>query len=189
MAFMQIASSAGSTDRPQAARGREDPAGHAAEHIRQVAVRKRDRGRRERSRGSLPGCKCRWARPTLSRSPAACSGLMYRVSRSRNRAGSSTRRSANSGDDAVSSFLAVIAADPLGEPPIDDERLSERAEHDVFGLEVAVDDPAAVGVRDGIAGVDDTSARADGTPARGLRRAGAASCWWNRSIAARSVSP
>ena len=39
----------------------------------------------------------------------------------------------------------------LGQSPIDDERLAELAEHDVFGLEVAVDHALAVGVGDGLA--------------------------------------
>ena len=46
-------------------------------------------------------------------------------------------------------------AEDLGDPPVDDQGLAERAEHDVRGLEVAVDDPPAVGVGDRVAGVDD----------------------------------
>ena len=46
-----------------------------------------------------------------------------------------------------------VLADGLGQPPIDDQRLAVLAEHDVARLEVAVQDPAAVGIGDRIADV------------------------------------
>src|SRR5262249_55186325 len=42
----------------------------------------------------------------------------------------------------------------LGNAPIDYQRLSKPAEHDVLRLQVAMNDAAAMGVRNGIAGVD-----------------------------------
>ena len=43
----------------------------------------------------------------------------------------------------------------LGQAPVDDQGLAEGAEHDVRGLEVAVDHPPAVGVGDRVADVDE----------------------------------
>ena len=45
-------------------------------------------------------------------------------------------------------------ADLLGQAPIDDQRLAEFAEHDVARLQIAVHDPAAMGIFDRVANVD-----------------------------------
>ena len=86
--------------------------------------------------------------------------------------------------------LALGIGQRLGDPPIDDERLAEPAEHDVLGLQVAMDDAAAVRVGDRVAGVDDAAQQ----PAErdlalgGLARAHLSGPW-NRSIACLRVSP
>ena len=41
-------------------------------------------------------------------------------------------------------------ADQLGQPPVEDDDLAEVAQDHVLPLEVAVDDPARVGVGDGV---------------------------------------
>ena len=43
------------------------------------------------------------------------------------------------------------AAEHAGEAPVDDLHLAEGADHDVAGLEVAVDDAAVMGIADGLA--------------------------------------
>ena len=50
---------------------------------------------------------------------------------------------------------ALLAADRLGQAPVDDQGLAEGAEHDVARLEVPVEDAPAVRVGDGVADVDE----------------------------------
>ena len=46
-------------------------------------------------------------------------------------------------------------ADDLGEAPVDHQRLAERAQEDVAGLQIAVDHAPAVGIGDGVADGDE----------------------------------
>jgi hypothetical protein len=48
----------------------------------------------------------------------------------------------------------IRTADCLGQPPIDEERFAVLAEHDVAGLQIAVQYAAAMSVSDGVAHVD-----------------------------------
>ncbi len=64
-------------------------------------------------------------------------------------AGPSIRKSTR-----VRAFLVFIAPEQLGQSPVDDQRLAERPEHDVIGLQVAVHDAAAMCISDRVAGVD-----------------------------------
>jgi hypothetical protein len=60
-----------------------------------------------------------------------------------------------------------VALEDPRDPPVHDEDLAERSEHDVRGLEVAVDDAAAVSVGDGLAHLDERSEKlVDGRPLR-----------------------
>ena len=49
----------------------------------------------------------------------------------------------------------VVAADDLGQSPVDHERLAVGAQQDVRGLEVAMDHAAAMGIGDRVADVDE----------------------------------
>ena len=54
-------------------------------------------------------------------------------------------------------------ADRLGQSPIDHERLAKPAEHDVRGFDVAMNDPPIVGIRHGVANIQEPPARDLGT--------------------------
>ena len=51
--------------------------------------------------------------------------------------------------------MRSLLANRLGQAPVDDQRLAVFAEHDVAGLQIAVQHAAAVGVFDGVADVDE----------------------------------
>ncbi len=57
------------------------------------------------------------------------------------------------GADAV--LAAGRGADDLGQAPVEDQHLAEGSDHDVARLQVAVDDAAAVGEGDGLAGAQE----------------------------------
>ena len=57
--------------------------------------------------------------------------------------------------DALFTRLRILGADEVSDPPIRDEDLVEVADHDVVGLEVAVDDAVVVGVGHGVADVQE----------------------------------
>ena len=60
-----------------------------------------------------------------------------------------------------------------GQPPVDDLRLAERAEHDVVRLDVTVEDTAAVRILDRLAGIDEVPEElAEAEQALGLGRRG-----------------
>ena len=70
----------------------------------------------------------------------------------------------------------VLGVLGLGQAPVEYDGLAELADHDVLGLDVAVDDAAAVRVRDGVAEVgvvaDELHARAQAVAFDGLQRGG-----------------
>ncbi len=84
---------------------------------------------------------------------------------------------------------ARVLIHELGQAPVDDEGLTMQPEHDVTRLQVAMEDPLAVGVVDGVADVVEPPQQ--GRATRPTRSPGA---WigsteeWNRSMAAASVS-
>ena len=51
-------------------------------------------------------------------------------------------------------WLQIGPIDLLRQPPIDDQRLAEIAEHDIARLQIAMNDPAAMGIFDRVANVD-----------------------------------
>ena len=63
----------------------------------------------------------------------------------------------------------LLFAGPIdpGQAPVHDEDLAELPDHDVLGLEVAVDDPPAVGVADGVDHLEE-DAQQSGPADRGL---------------------
>ena len=83
----------------------------------------------------------------------------------------------------------VAGADDLGEPPVDHQGLAVRAEHDVGGLEIAVDHAPAVGVGHRVADVEEPSEqRLQGAGAlAGREPAGYAA--WNPAMASLRLSP
>ena len=52
-------------------------------------------------------------------------------------------------------LLQVLLPADFGQSPVDDERLAVVADHDVLGLEIAMHDPAAVGIGHRLARIDE----------------------------------
>ena len=103
----------------------------------------------------------------LEHRPRACSGLMYRgVPTAAPGRVSEESWSPGAGTRCVGSISPRDRSAGLGDPPVDHQRLAEPAEHDVLGLDVAVDDPPAVRVGHGVAGGDQAAGAAAGRPAR-----------------------
>ena len=57
------------------------------------------------------------------------------------------------GAGVLAGLLGLV--DHLGQAPVEHDHLAEAAEHDVFGLQVAVDHAARVGVADRLADLDE----------------------------------
>ncbi len=139
---------------PQPPRGRENPAANSTQHVPHVAVREgvvSDQHAVENRPKAVD--VARRANPVQ-----VARGLLgaHITRRPHHRAGLRHRRVRRGpvGADGLARRPSPHTRKQLGDPPIHDESLAERAEHDVLGLQVAMDDPAAVGVCDGIAGVD-----------------------------------
>ena len=84
----------------------------------------------------------------------------------------------------------VVAADDLGQSPVDHQGLAVGAQHDIGRLQVAMDHAPAVGVGDRVADVDEPAQElAEGQGALGRIAAECASARWNRSMASLRLSP
>ena len=98
-----------------------------------------------------PSPKMSVAGPIRSSRPSACSGAMY--------AGVPTtwpiivRPATGSAGGSGSTAVAVLVrlVQPLGQAPVQHDRLAELAQDDVLALQVAMDDAVRVGVGDGVA--------------------------------------
>ncbi len=142
----------------QPTRRREDPAEHPLQHVHDVAGVER----------AVPGQQAIERRAqaiNVAGRPdpiELAGGLLgaHVLRRPQRRAGAGQRRRVVVGQGRTIRGIEsrgrrrLWRRDRLGEPPVDHEGFAEPAEHDVVGLEVAVDDAAAVRVGDRVAGVD-----------------------------------
>ena len=133
------------------------------------------------------------AGPSRSSRPAACSGLMNcrrADRRARQRLGRPAGRRRDQRRLRVLGRAGSRLTDRLGQAPVHHQGLAVLAQHDVARLQVAVQHPAAVGVRDRVADVEEAAQQ---LPQRehALARIAIAgsSARWNRSIASLRLSP